>query len=251
MYKLSVGALFKNEAHCINEWIEHYLNRGVDHFYLINDNSNDNFLEKIQPYIDSNIITLFNSDFDYYSGRQRDMYNKYILPIIKETKWLLMVDLDEFMWSPINKNLNTVLEQGNHLGQIQVNHTLFGSNGYIEQPESIVKSFIKRSANFESVYPTGNRKYFINTDFDFVSLNVHHATFANQEYNKGGNIFLLLGPEYFILNHYSCQSFNFWKDNKCTRGDSDHYMVRKIDDFHNYDINEVEDFGLINQNESL
>jgi hypothetical protein len=250
MYKLSVGALFKNEAHCINEWIEHYLNRGVEHFYLINDNSNDNFLEKIQQYIDSNIVTLFHAQFDYYVGRQRDMYNRYILPNIKETKWLLIVDLDEFMWCPRDKKLIFVLEQGNHLGQIQVNHTLFGSNGHIEQPETIVKSFTKRTTNFESDYPIGNCKYFINTDFDFVSLNVHHATFSNEKYNSDGNVFIYLGPEYFILNHYSCQSFNFWKDIKCTRGDGDNYFQRTIDDFHKYDINEVEDFGLIKQNES-
>ena len=45
MYKLSVGSIFKNESQGIKEWIEHYLNHGVEHFYLINDNSNDNYLE--------------------------------------------------------------------------------------------------------------------------------------------------------------------------------------------------------------
>ena len=42
MYKLSVGTIFKNEEHIIKEWIEHYLYHGVEHFYLIDDNSDDN-----------------------------------------------------------------------------------------------------------------------------------------------------------------------------------------------------------------
>ena len=43
-YKLSVGGVFKNEAHSIKEWIDHYLFHGADHFYLINDGSTDNTL---------------------------------------------------------------------------------------------------------------------------------------------------------------------------------------------------------------
>ena len=246
MYKLSVGALFKNEAHSIKEWIEHYLNHGVEHFYLINDNSNDNYLEKIQCYLDTNVVTLYNADgrFYNYNGRQKDMYNTYILPTIKETKWLLIVDLDEFMWSPVNKDLNVILSQCNGFGQIQVNHTLFGSNGHIIQPDSIVNSFTKRSHCLNTKIPHGNFKYFVNTTFDFTSLNVHHATFANNEYHNDINVFIILDSNYFRLNHYCCQSLNFWTTIKCTRGDADNYRERKIEEFSMYDLNEVEDFDL-------
>lgn len=253
MYKLSVGALFKNEENCIIEWIEHYLNHGVEHFYLINDHSNDNYLEKIQSYIDKNMVTLYHAgtEFYNYTGRQKDMYNKYILPHIKESQWLLIVDLDEFMWSPVNKDLNVMLSQCSKFGQIQVNHTLFGSNYYITQPDSIVKHFTKRSHSITTHIPNGNLKYFVNTTFEFTSLNVHHATFANDEYHNDMNVFINLGANYFRLNHYCCQSLVFWKNIKCTRGDSDNYRERKIEDFYSYDINEVEDCDLVNQDLSF
>jgi glycosyltransferase involved in cell wall biosynthesis len=51
MYNLSVGAIFKNESHSIREWIEHYIYRDVEHFYLIDDSSTDNTVEIIKPYI--------------------------------------------------------------------------------------------------------------------------------------------------------------------------------------------------------
>jgi hypothetical protein len=255
MYKLSVGTVFKNEGNSIKEWVEHYLHHGVEHFYLINDNSNDNYLEKIQYYLDKNIITLYNagSNFYNYTGRQKDMYNTYILPHInnKNTEWLLMVDLDEYVWSPQNKDLNEILSQCSHFGQIQVNHTLFGSNCHITQPDSIVNCFTKRSSCIDTKEPLGNFKYFINSKFEFISLNVHHATFAIDEYHSNKNIFINLGQTYFRLNHYCCQSLNFWINTKCTRGDADNYKERKSEEFYIYDLNDVEDYDLMKQNQDL
>ena len=39
----------------IKVWLEHYINQGVDIFYLINNNSDDNPLDILQPYIDKGI----------------------------------------------------------------------------------------------------------------------------------------------------------------------------------------------------
>ena len=61
---------------------------------------------------------------------------------------------------------------------------------------------------------------------------------------------MILGQQYFRLNHYCCQSLNFWKNIKCTRGDADNYRERKMEEFDTYDLNDVEDYDLISQNES-
>jgi len=247
MYKLSVGSLFKNESHCLKEWLEHYLMHGVEHFYLINDKSTDDYLSILTPYIEKNIVTLFEADFEKYLGRQRNMYNHFILPRFqnKETKWLIMVDLDEFVWSPFDINLALLLDRCNHLGQIQVNYFLFGSNGHIKQPISLVDGFNKRSSVVKDC-----TKYFVNSDFDFSSLNVHYATFVNKEHEK--NNFIKIDNEYFVINHYSCQSKDFWINIKCTRGDADNYRNRTvIGGFNELDINEVEDNRLREQNKSI
>lgn len=51
MFYFTIGAIFKNESHILKEWIEHYFYHGVEHIYLINDNSTDNFLNILEPYI--------------------------------------------------------------------------------------------------------------------------------------------------------------------------------------------------------
>jgi len=245
MYLLSVGCLFRNESHSIVEWLEHYIFHGVEHFYLINDASDDGFQRLLVPYMKRGLITLFNAKWDRYVGRQRDMYNHYILPRLSQTKWLLMVDMDEYMWSPRSLNLNDILATCDKIGQIQVEHTLFGSAGYVDQPKFIVESFCRRSTGIITKVP-GNRKYFINTSFKFNSLNVHHATFVDKADEK--NNFLLLDETYFRMNHYSCQSLEFWETVKCTRGDGDNWRRRTLDDFANLDINDVEDNELLQQN---
>jgi Glycosyl transferase family 2 len=248
-YELAVGALFKNESDSIYEWINHYIHHGVQHFYLINDNSTDNSIDVIQPYIESGMISLFNADCPYYLGRQRAMYNQYILPNIKETKWLIIVDMDEYLWSQQSLDLKDVFNICGHLAQIQFNHTLFGSNGHISQPNGIVRNFTKRSMDRPSSIAQ-NYKYAINTNFDFTSLNIHHANSTNPEFMEK-EYFLILGEPYFIMNHYSCQSLDFWNKVKCTRGDGDHYLVRTMDHFNLYNINEIEDLELLEQNKAL
>ena len=53
------------------------------------------------------------------------------------------------------------------------------------------------------------------------------------------------------MNHYRCQSQEFWNIIKCTRGDSDNYCVRTYEDFIYYDVNEIEELELYNQNKIL
>ena len=65
---LSVAAIFKNESLNLKEWIEHYLLHGVDHIYLINDNSSDEYEQILKPYIEKHIITLFKSDVGKFNN---------------------------------------------------------------------------------------------------------------------------------------------------------------------------------------
>ena len=247
MYTLSVGAIFKNESHCMKEWIEHYLFHGVDHFYLINDKSTDSSVEVLQEYIDRGLVDLFERDQPMYIGRQADLYTLFILPRLSETQWLLMVDLDEFMWSPMNVNMKDTLQYCCQYKQIQVSQTRFGSNGHEDQPQSLVAGFTKREQNPPLSEPF---KYFVQSDVGFRSLGIHVAVFEDPAMYGDGS-FILINSEWFTLNHYNCQSKSYWKTVKMTRGDADNWKVRTMELFNELDLNEVEDTRLLEQNKSL
>lgn len=255
MYFFSVGAIFKNEQHCIKEWIEHYLNQGADHFYLINDNSDDNSFEIVRPYIGSGLVTLYQTykSTPHPLGFQGHMYTQCFLPHInrKDTKWLLICNLDEFVWSPKFNTLKDFLSNYvNPLAQVQVIPTLFGSNYLEKQPRSLIQGFTKRTKELPS--NGGGYKYFVNSDFKYKSLQVHHALPENNEYLKP-NYFMIIDSEFIRLNHYICQSRELWINVKLKRGDADGYLKRDMElfDLYNKMANEVDDFELANINKKI
>ncbi len=243
MYYLTIGAMMKNEAHGIQEWLDHYFAEGVDHVYLIDDGSTDDTLTKVAPYVEKGQVTVIHGEASLFLGRQRYMYNTYLLPRLPETTWMWILDTDEYLWSPAYPTLAELMRNVHGCGQVQVNHTLFGSNGHQEQPSSIIAGFTRRSACQPSE-PKQNLKYAVHSSYSFSSLNVHHAEFSDSSHYEYPH-FMSLGPDFLIMNHYSCQSRDTWSSVKMTRGDADHYMTRGWSDFDEIDLNEVEDTRLL------
>ena len=62
MKYLSLCMNFKDEAPYLKEWLDFHILVGVDHFYLFNNNSSDNYEQIIKPYKEKGYITLHKSD---------------------------------------------------------------------------------------------------------------------------------------------------------------------------------------------
>jgi hypothetical protein len=248
MYKLALGAIFKNEAHALKEWITHYTARGVDKIFLLNDSSTDDYLTVLAPYLKSGLVHLTDLEWKRYPGRQRDIYTHYLLPRFKEAEWFIICDMDEFIWSPKSTNFVELLNSTfSHIAVIQICHTVFGSNGLIMQPKSIVEGFTKRTKDSPSTC-SKNEKCIYNTKYTFTYLNVHYPSFADPE--DEAKRFAQF-PDWWRMNHYTCQSKMFWDLVKCTRGDADQFRIRTPDaGFAELDINEVDDLELYTQNKS-
>ena len=57
-YKVSICAIFKNEAFYLKEWLEFNHLVGVEHFYMYNNKSEDRFEAVLEPYIKKGLVTL-------------------------------------------------------------------------------------------------------------------------------------------------------------------------------------------------
>jgi hypothetical protein len=262
MYALSVGAVFKNESHILDEWIQHYLIHGVEHFYLINDNSTDDFLPIIEKYKDK--ITLFNNSVIYCHGRQTIAYNTYIKPLLHETKWIAIVDLDEFMYSPYYIDIKHVIKKYEDYSQIIVYWNHFGSNGHIDQPQNVVESFTKRATPDKhypgklawKIFPQYTNFKSIAQSDKILNLGIHHTSVNGKTKQL---INTATKSAELIINHYAIQSYKWFIAVKGTRGDSDEYLgshphvkhiQRNEEMFRDLDINEVEDLRLAKQNKN-
>lgn len=253
MFYFTIGAIFKNEAHILKEWIEHYKLHGVDHIYLINDSSTDNYIYILQPYIDSNYITLYNNNVVCNNvGRQTILYNYYFNKHLQDTKWFGILDLDEFLYSPQEVNLKNILKKYENEKQLQVNWVHFGSSGYIKQPTCVVNNFIYRG-EYNSITNGPNGRYnsyksIVNTSANNIYLNIHshHIDTKNISFSEIEPILL--------INHYCTQSLEFWQNIKMTRGDVNKYYdslewERNLKLFNDCNVNvNILDNRLKNQN---
>jgi len=223
-YYLSIGAIFKNEAESIEQWLKHYIKRGVQHFYLINDNSTDNFLKVIEPYQD--FITLFDFDktTDIYipGGRQPAAYHKCFSPIVKESEWFLICDIDEYVWCPNGFCLKTELELLNdEYNCINLVGPHFGSNNHKTQPREIVSSFTRRQV-LESdveyiseyninVFQSPMVKQMVKSNsVEFFGIHTH---ILKGKYKYLNEKKIPLNNRKFRLNHYMTQSEERWRNN--------------------------------------
>ena len=228
MHYLSIMAIFKNETFNLKIWIEHYLWQGIQHFYLIDNNSSDNPLDILQPYIDSKLVNY------YFRPKQHDQINHYRTIYAQEnlklkTKWLIIADLDEFFFG-LKLKICNILPKLHNYDILYCNWLMFGSDGLIDHPNDIRTAIIFRNPNYHE-----NKKYIFQTkNINASQILIHHIEPANKFYKK------LFINNLIHLNHYPIQSLNYFKQVKMTRGDVDTFKSDKIRDlnyFKEYDKN--------------
>ena len=250
MYDLVVCAIFKNESHILYEWIRHYLFHGVDHIYLVDDHSTDDFQEIIDRFPDK--VTLFHNDITTKEvGRQGQIANKYFLPLRDTSKWMAVLDLDEFLYSPYEVDLRKVLEKYNGIDQLKIDWLHFGSNDHVLQPHVVTEGFVRR-APLDRLKPYYSHKTIVNPR--------HVLQFGIHEHTVRGSMLPLPTSESvsaeLVINHYNLQSEQFYMKVKATRGDCDNWfdhanLKRDRAFFTGYDINTVLDTRLAEQNRPL
>lgn len=132
-YNLTIAAMIKNEAPYLAEWIEFHLQTGVEHFYLIDNESTDNTADVLDPYIRRNLITVTSTPTRGFQCQELTA----LLPQLREqTRWVAFIDADEFLFCPdgaqVPRRLDTLLAQYAQIKPIAgfvVHWRLFGENG--------------------------------------------------------------------------------------------------------------------------
>lgn len=173
-YRLSLCLIFKNEAPFLKEWIDYHTVVGVDHFYLYNNNSDDNYKEVLDPYIRQGIVTLIewpyqNSQFKAYKHCYENFRN--------ETNWVSFLDADEFFVPKYELTIIDWLSRFAQYPAIVIHWTMFGTGGQMKHDYStnVIEQYFTCWDHF---YPLG--KCIINTRFDISNYDiwhVHHHTY--------------------------------------------------------------------------
>ena len=155
-YFLTCCLMIKNEGKYIEEWMDHYISEGVEHFYIIDNGSTDNTLELLKKYDD--LITLFK-DTRLYPNLQTTMLNDNFWPLVKESEWTMIVDADELIVGKYGKSIRQHLkEMAKNVSSVYVIWTMFyGKEESVDRMKDIKTRF-----NYDYLHELGmNSKYFL------------------------------------------------------------------------------------------
>lgn len=140
-YHLAIAAIFQNEAPYLQEWIEYHKMIGVEHFYLYNNLSNDDYGAVLEDYVKSGQVDLTEwpyegSDTASYNGIQCDAYRDALEHC--DCEWLAIIDIDEFLVPVKDDNLIAFLsrfEQDPTIGGVVFPWVFFGTSHVEKIPE--------------------------------------------------------------------------------------------------------------------
>ena len=258
---VTLCSIFKNESAIMKEWLTHYYNNGICDFLLCDDNSTDSSIEKINDFKNSHSdVSLDFIDISYNDKNkpaQRRFLDKLAQRCIAKeinTEWIIVIDLDEIVYNREGKTITNILKDAVDYNVILMPWLMYGPNGYINQPESVIKSFTKRIdysiKGSGRIFARDNynmfnicKKYAIRTKL-VKELEIHNPKFINifnihknptkSEYLKFdvnmNGVFPYEIPneitEYdissnkylLVINHYPYQSKDFWQTVKIARG---------------------------------
>lgn len=211
--ELGITAIVKNEAPYIKEWIEFHKLVGVEKFYIYDNESTDDLIEVIQPYINANEVV-----YKYFPGEcaQNAAYQDSIENNSNKVRFMAFIDLDEFI-TPLKhititeyiKNIENKI--GHKIDALGVNWLIHGFNGHFHKPDGLVcENFSRCSFSTE-----GNKhiKSIVNPRSVVIAHHPHYFIhrFGSKIVNiKGENIYGPFSEPYFeeiVINHYITKSY--------------------------------------------
>jgi hypothetical protein len=209
MHFLSIIAMFKNESYIIEQWIQHYLLEGVNHFYLIDNGSTDDYESKIEKY--NKKITLIKDSYRQENGTQNVLINKHFLSKIKkESQWVIICDIDEYIYhTDNNKKISNFLIDNEKYCRIWIPWKLFGA---CKNPDIIPNLINNLTYRHDKINITNNGygKSIIKCE-KLIILETHYSTVNGDT--------LKLNLTYDLhCNHYKLISEKYFKEIKSIRG---------------------------------
>jgi hypothetical protein len=215
---------------------------GVSKFYLYDNESEDNLIEILEPYIKSGIV-----EYKYCPGRSKQIfaYNDILRKARDETYWLAVIDCDEFIVPISTKEIPEFLKDFEGYAGVEINWVVYGSGGQKNKKDGLI---IERFKDHSLMDFDRNRhiKTILNPRYT-LKIDIHSALYIKNKFSV--NIHKKIAKTGFLdrdgvfdkirINHYFTKSYEEFLL-KRQRGMADHNMeVRPINDFYDHDRNEV------------
>lgn len=249
-HEIALVTISKNEGPYIKEWIEYHKQVGITKIYFYDNESEDNTLSILTPYITSGLVEYIKIKG---KAQQLEAYNHAIYHYKNQSRYMAFIDMDEFImpqepFKPINTIINELLRKA-PLGAvgIGVNWALYGSSFLVQKPHGlIIENFIHRGRNNHWI--NFHIKTICNPRFVKKYISPHYPLYKIGAYSiseaTGKKIYgwFCHSVEYkhLRINHYFTKSKEQYIQ-KRNRGLGDRLGLYDLEMFTTYDLNDIKD----------
>lgn len=239
MYYLSIAAIFENENSWLDEWINYHVAVGVEHFRLYNHDRDTAVSDRIlRPYVDQGIVENIHV-YDHLTLREQSkplMQPSAMKNAVErscgKTRWLALIDLDEFILPRNCDDLRTLLAEYEDCSGLAVHWQQFGTSGHVKRPSTQINHLLHRaetnhwtsrqfkcivkpdSIDVEGILHEKTRKF---TPHIYP---IHTGKIVNEQHREI-QYDAILQPftgEKVVINHYILRSFQDYWEVKVPRG---------------------------------
>ncbi|MGC3982688.1 MAG: glycosyltransferase family 2 protein [Steroidobacteraceae bacterium] len=263
MNTLAVGAIFKNEAPYIVDWLAWHRALGASRFVIADNDSTDGTTEILSALHKRRIITHVPFAGRLHANPQLEAY-RYICKALRGiSDWVALIDADEFICPTDSDDdlcrMLTALPAG--VGGVAINWAIFGSSGQVAaDAEPVFTRFVRRALQHTPIerVEASNRHYKSIIRPQAMAVGPHNPHFfklkAPWNYARIDAQPLIheqppmFGLSYdvnwanFRINHYVIKSSAEFFHKKLARGLADqHGFTRHHSFFRRHDFNDVED----------
>jgi hypothetical protein len=143
---LTVGAIFRDEAPYLAEWIAFHRLVGADHFVLYDNGSADAPEGVLEPFLAAGLVTLVRWPIPFHQKAAQKAYADCLERVRGRARWLACIDVDEFLFAPRHRTLLPALRDYETAPGVVVRWQVYGSSGHQRaSSEPVIARFVRRA----------------------------------------------------------------------------------------------------------
>ena len=146
---MALCAIFRDEGRHLEEWLQFHHIHGAEHFYLYDNESADDPLSVLDPWIRDGKVT-----YRRMPGRRQQLpaYADCLRRHREEARWIGFLDLDEFLFAPEIPDLREAMSRYEDAPGVGVNWTMFGSSGHVSPPTGLTTASYQLRAPIDLIF---------------------------------------------------------------------------------------------------
>jgi hypothetical protein len=253
MLKIGICSIQRNRGKYLKEWVAFHNLVGFDVFYIYLHKCTDNSFEIISQ-LQKKFNIICHHVEDNINRPQLQAYTHAYTNYGHEVDWIAFIDGDEFLYPTKEFKIKKSLEKFNYkkTSAIGVYWQCFGSNGHIKDPDGLIiedylfmaKTDFPDNKHIKSIVRGRQGQHFSTTNNSHI-FNTIYGTHdeLNRPINKGLMYEYETSTEELVINHYVCQSYEFFKNFKQKSGaaDAGSQYVRPEEWWKKHDANDIKD----------